>query len=212
MKLNQLLQNKVEGLERVETTPIDEMRGLMLDLTHAVYPHEDLYEDFCAIHQYIDCPPEDLFKYMSDIHSFGEWTYSLRDLKKSNIENVYVGKDKIGDNTDIYCKVVANEEALTVDYHCAWDQGDDLWMIYLYRIVPAELVLKKPGSVVFWQNCRHPYYDKNPYQNKAPEGRPWVGDFWDVFYAGHTIELNNLKYIAEYRHREQLGFDTITGA
>ena len=26
---------------------------------------------------------------------------------------------------------MANPEALLVDYHCAWDQGKDLWMIYL---------------------------------------------------------------------------------
>jgi hypothetical protein len=100
---------------------------------------------------------------------------------------------------------VSHPGALTVDYHCAWDQGDELWMIYLNRIVPAELVLQRPGAVVLWTNCRHPYYDKNPFPalNKDPK-RPWVGEWWPFFYAGHTIELENLKAILEHRHRRGL--------
>lgn len=128
----------------------------------------------------------------------------MRDFKQLNEQGLFVGRDRIGENTDIYFKVVSNKEALTVDYHCAWDQGENLWMIYLNRIVPAELVLNKPGSVIFWQNCRHPNYFKNPYPEKAPKNRPWVGQFWDFFYAGHTVELQNLKAILEYRHAHNL--------
>ena len=32
----------------------------------------------------------------------------------------------------------------------------------------------------------------------------WVGQFWDLFYAGHTLELANLKAILEYRHANNL--------
>jgi hypothetical protein len=78
-------------------------------------------------------------------------------------------------------------------------------MIYLMRVVDAAVVLDKPGSVVLWTNCRHPFYDQNPYPETAPAQRPvWVGDFWDMFGAGHQLELNNLKAIAEYRHRNGL--------
>lgn len=194
----------IEGLKRIETIQKDEMGGLVADITHAVYPHEQIYGDYCPIQSYINCPPEKVFEYMSNPCSLLEWTYSLRDFEKLNDEGLYVGKDKIGNNTKIYFKVVANKEALVVDYHCAWDQGEDLWMIYLNRIVPAELVLNKPGSVVFWQNCKHPYYDNNPYKDRAPEGRPWVGNFWYMFYAGHVLELENLKRILEYRHANNL--------
>ena len=193
-----------EQLRIIETTSKEEMKGLMMDLTHAVYPHEELYGQFCAIHTYVNCPPEEVFDYMNDMYNLEEWTYSLREFKETEKPGLFVAKDKIGDNTNIYCKIVANKEALTLDYHCAWDQGDDLWMIYLYRIVPAQLVLKKPGSVIFWQNCRHPYYDENPYKECAPEGRPWVGLFWDMFYAGHTIELENLKHVLEMRYAKTL--------
>jgi hypothetical protein len=79
-------------------------------------------------------------------------------------------------------------------------------MIYLMRVVPAELVLDRPGCVVLWTNCRHPFYDHNPFPEKAPPDRKvWVGDMWPFFYAGHRIELENLKRILEYRHSQGLG-------
>ena len=66
-------------------------------------------------------------------------------------------------------------------------------------------MLDRPGSVVTWTNCRHPFYAANPYPEKAPmPDRPWVGDFWDLFYAGHTLEMRNLKAILEHRHRNGL--------
>ncbi len=194
----------IPGLRRIEITDKHEMGGLMSDLTHTVYPHKEVYGDFCPIQSYINCPPEKVFEYMSNPHCLREWTYSMRDFEEVDGKGLLKGKDKIGKNTDIYFKVVANKEALLVDYHCAWDQGDELWMIYLNRIVPAETVLNKPGSIVFWQNCYHPNYEKNPYPHLAPEGRPWVGNFWDFFYAGHTVELENLKAILEYRHLNNL--------
>jgi hypothetical protein len=195
---------KIEGVKVIENTDKNEMGGLMADITHAVYPHDQIYGDYCPIQSYINCPPEKVFEYMSNPYCLSEWTYSMRNFQKVNDQGLFVGKDKIGDGADIYFKVVAHKEALVVDYHCAWDQGEDLWMIYLNRIVPAELVLKKPGSVVFWQNCRHPYYAKNPYPEKSRPGAPWVGQFWDFFYAGHTVELENLKRILEYRHSHNL--------
>lgn len=194
----------IEGVHRIENTTKQVMGGIMADITHAVYPHDQIYGEYCPIQSYINCPPEKVFDYMSNPLCLLEWSYSMRKFERLTEDGLYVGKDRIGDNTDIYFKVIAIKEALTVDYHCAWDQGDDLWMIYLNRIIPAEVVLNKPGSVVFWQNCRHEYYDKNPYPEVAPKGRPWVGQFWDFFYAGHTVELENLKRILEYRHHNNL--------
>ncbi len=195
--------NMIKDLRRIENTDKNEMGGIMADITRAVYPHDQVYGDYCPIQAYVDCPPEKVFEYMSDPHCLAEWTYSMRDFKELD-NGLLVGKDKIGENTDIYFKVESNRDALVVDYHCAWDQGEELWMIYLNRIVPAEKVLGKPGSIIFWQNCKHKNYNKNPYPEKAPEGRPWVGNFWDFFYAGHVVELENLKAILEYRHKNDL--------
>ena len=195
--------NMIKDLRRIENTDKHEMGGIMADITRAVYPHDQVYGDYCPIQAYVDCPPVKVFEYMSDPHCLAEWTYSMRDFKELD-NGLLVGKDKIGENTDIYFKVESNRDALVVDYHCAWDQGEELWMIYLNRIVPAEKVLGKPGSIIFWQNCKHKNYNKNPYPEKAPEGRPWVGNFWDFFYAGHVVELENLKAILEYRHKNDL--------
>jgi len=71
--------------------------------------------------------------------------------------------------------------------------------------VPAERVLGRPGTVVIWTNCRHPYYAKNPFPELEPaRERVWVGDYWPFFYAGHSLELANLKAILEYRQRAGL--------
>jgi hypothetical protein len=144
-----------------------------------------------------------VFEYMANPLSLLEWTYSVRELQPTPKPGLYVGVDS--GRTPIYCRTISHPGALTVDYHCAWDQGDELWMIYLNRIVPAETVLKRPGSVVIWTNCRHPYYAKNPFPRLQPNPeREWVGDWWPLFYAGHTLELANLKAILEHRHRNGL--------
>ncbi len=204
MKVDETKINNIAGLIRGEKVTREGLLGKVMDLTRAVYSHEQIYGDYCPIQIYIECPPEKVFDYMSNIHSLSEWTYSTRDFVETESPGLFVGKDTLEENTKIYAKVVSNREALTVDYHCAWDQGEKLWMIYLNRIVPAELVLNKPGSVVFWQNCKHPFYNKNPFIEKAPEGRAWVGEFWDFFYAGHTVEFENLKHILEYRYKNNL--------
>lgn len=190
----------IAGLIRCEQYSREAMAEHLTELTHTVYPHEQIYGEYCTIHSYIDCPPERVFEYMSNPYSLLEWTYSVRRLQPTRVSGVLAGVDSA--DTPIYVKTISHRGALTVDYHCAWDQGDDLWMIYLNRIVPAQAVLKRPGSVVIWSNCKHPYYDQNPFPQLARDPqRTWVGELWPVFYAGHTIELANLRAILEHRYR-----------
>jgi hypothetical protein len=196
---------EIEGVTRVETHPMNVMMPKVMEMTHSVYPHDDVYGQFCTVQEYVDCPPRELYDYLSDTRSLSEWTYSLRGFKETAEPGLWLAQDRIGDNTEIYARTVANADAMTVDYHCAWDQGKHLWMIYLMRVVDAQIVLNKPGSVVLWTNCKHPFYDKNPFPETAPGERPvWVGDFWDLFYAGHLVELLNLKAIVEHRHANGL--------
>jgi len=193
--------NLIPNVHRFENCPKDEMNALAMDLTHAVYPHDQVYGKYCTLEEYIACPPEAVFEYLSDVHCLAEWTYSMRDFAPTEQDGLYVSLDKIGSATRIFTKVKSVPGAMTVDYHCAWDQGDALWMIYLMRVVPAQLVLNKPGSVVLWTNCKHPHYENNPFPDAAPEGRDlWVGDLWPFFYAGHHVEMQNLKSILEHRH------------
>lgn len=189
----------IRGLVRIEEYSRERLAERLTELTHTVYPHSKVYGDYCTVHAHIACPPEAVFEYMRNPLSLMEWTYSIRRLRKTARPDVLLGEDSGG--TPIYVKTIAHEESLTVDYHCAWDQGDELWMVYLNRIVPAQVVLNEPGSVLIWTNCHHPYYDKNPFPELTHDpARAWVGDWWPIFYAGHTIELENLKAILEHRY------------
>jgi hypothetical protein len=197
--------DRIPGVLRIENCSKDELTSTAMEMTHAVYPHDQVYGQYCTVQDYINCPPAKAFEYLADVYSLQEWTYSLRDFTAPDENGTVIATDRIGGATKIYIRVAANREAMTVDYYCAWDQGDELWMVYLMRVVPARLVLGRAGSVVLWTNCRHPYYDKNPFPEKAPPGRKvWVGDLWPFFYAGHKIELDNLKYILEFRHANGL--------
>lgn len=197
--------DQLPNVHRFENCPKDKMVGLAMEMTHAVYPHDEVYGEFCTVETYVDCPPDKAFDYLADVYTLQEWTYSLRDFTMPDDTGMVVATDKIGGKTKIYTRVEANAETGTVDFHCSWDQGDELWMIYLMRVVPAQLVFKKPGSVILWTNCRHPYYLKNPFPEMGPPDRKvWVGDMWPFFYAGHAIELENLKQILEYRHHHGL--------
>ena len=190
----------ISGLVRCEQFNREALGELITEMTHAVYPHDQVYGQFCTVQAHIDCPPADVFAYMANPYSLLEWTYSVRALRPTGKSGLLVGVDS--GNTPIYCRTQSCAEAMTVDYHCAWDQGDELWMVYLNRIVPAQTVLGRPGSVVIWTNCRHPYYDRNPFPAlNGDRKRAWVGDWWPLFYAGHSIELANLKAILEHRHR-----------
>ncbi|MEU0132170.1 MULTISPECIES: SRPBCC family protein [unclassified Streptomyces] len=190
----------IPGLIRCETTPTEEILAQATAGTRPVYPHDEVYGEFCTLQEYIDCPPEEVFDYLCDINSLDEYSVSTRAFEPTGTPGLYAGYDTLAPDTRIYARLEPNREALTLDYHCAWDQGDKLWMIYLFRIVDAQVVLDKPGSVVIWTNCRHPYYDKNPHPELAPSpDRMWVGDLWPLFFAGHRIELDNLKKILEYR-------------
>jgi hypothetical protein len=192
----------IAGLVRCEQYDREGIAELLTELTHGTYPHEQVYGEYCTVHTHIECPPAQVFAYMANPYSLMEWTYSVRALRPTASRGLLVGVD--AQETPLYCRVESNPEALTVDYHCAWDQGDQLWMIYLNRIVPAELVLKRSGSVVIWTNCRHPNYAKNPFPALAPRGRAWVGDYWPFFFAGHSLELANLKAILEHRTQQSL--------
>jgi hypothetical protein len=204
-------EEPIEGLVRIETTSKEQVTPTIMEQIRSVYPHDQVFGEYCTVNDYIDCPPDELFDYLADTRSLEEWTYSLRGFVPTEEPGLWMAYDKLGAGNEkqtgspIFTRTVANREARTVDYHCAWDQGTHLWMIYLMRVVDAKVVFDKPGSVVLWTNCHHPFYDKNPYPETAPPKRPvWVGDFWDMFGPGHLLEMKNLKAIAEYRHHNGL--------
>ncbi|MGW4339854.1 SRPBCC family protein [Rhodococcus koreensis] len=203
--LSDIAEDVIPGVLRIENSDKDATAPIILDMLRSVYPHEQVFGRFCPVNAYIAAPPGEVYEYLADTRCLEEWTYSLRGFTETDDPGLWLSHDRLGDQTKCYVRTVANPDAMTVDYQCAWDQGRHLWMIYLMRVVDAEVVLNTPGSVVLWTNCRHPFYDENPYPETAPANRPvWVGDFWDMFSAGHQLELDNLKAIWEYRAAHEL--------
>lgn len=192
----------IPDLVRCEAFDREALGERITEMTHTVYRHEQVYGDFITVHAHIQCPPDDVFAYMADPYSLLEWTYSVRELRPTGQSDLWVGVDS--GRTPIYCRTVAHRAAGTVDYQCAWDQGEELWMVYLNRIVPASAVLGVPGTVVVWTNCHHRHYGENPFPELSDPKREWVGEWWPLLYAGHAIELANLKAILEHRHRNGL--------
>ncbi|MGI8310832.1 SRPBCC family protein [Saccharopolyspora hattusasensis] len=192
----------IPDLVRIENCSRPETMAMMREMTRPKWDHEEIFGRYCSLSDHIDAPPREVYEYMADPRSLVEWTLTLRRLTETDEPGLWAGEEMLcDDSSKIYVRTLANPEAMTVDYHCAWDQGEHLWMIYLLRVVDAELVLNRPGSVVLWTNCRHPFYQENPWPDLAASpNRPWVGEFWDLFYAAHWVELQNLKKICEHRH------------
>ena len=109
-----------------------------MEMMRSVYPHDQVFGEYCTVNDYIDCPPDELYAYLSDTRSLEEWTYSLRGFTPTEEPGLWLAYDRLGSETEIYTRTVANPDARTVDYHCAWDQGKHLWMIYLMRVVDAQ--------------------------------------------------------------------------
>ncbi|WP_072688367.1 SRPBCC family protein [Rhodococcus marinonascens] len=193
----------LSGLVRIETSDREAMLPIVMDMMRSVYPHDQVFGKYCTVNEYINCPPDEVFRYLSHTLSLEEWTYSLRGFAPTDEAGLWLSTDRLGGET--YLRTVAHADARTVDYHCAWDQGKHLWMVYLMRVVDARTVLDVDGSVVLWTNCHHPFYDENPYPETVPAGRTeWVGDLWEMFGPGHQLEASNLKAICEYRWANNL--------
>ncbi len=158
----------IDGVVRIETTPLEETAASFFTQMRSVYPHQEVFGQYCTVNDYVDCPPDELFEYLSDTRSLEEWTYTLRGFTPSDEPGLWLAYDQVCFlDTEIYTRTVANAQARTVDYHCAWDQGRHLWMIYLMRVLDAQVKFNKPGSVVLWTNCRHPSLRQEPVPDDA---------------------------------------------
>lgn len=206
---NGLEVEKIAGLYRSEDHPAAESMGYFSAKSKETYTYEEVFGDYCTIQIYIDCPLEFAFKYAANPYSLEEWTYTLRDLKPVK-DGLLVGREALADNTKIYVKTESHEPSGVVDYLCAWDQGEELWMRYYCRFVDASPTFGKPGCVLLWTNCRHPYYlrespnkPQHIVESQMRKDRPWVGDVWNLFQAGHLVEAENMKYILEARFKNR---------
>jgi hypothetical protein len=195
----------IRGLFRSEEHPPETSMPKFIAATKEQYPAEEVFGDYCPVFSYIRCPVEKAFEYAANPFSLEEWTYTLRDLKHVQ-GDLYVGREALAPDTVIYVQTNSYAESGVVDYLCAWDQGNELWMRYYCRFIDAMPTFGKPGTVLMWVNCRHPYYLRTSpnlpdfiKEAQARKDRPWVGDVWHLFKAGHQVEADNLKLILESR-------------
>src|SRR6516164_6281920 len=100
--------DRLPGVHRIENCRKEELTSLAMELTHAVYPHEEVYGQYCSLEEYIDCPPEKAFEYLADVYTLQEWTYSLRDFTTMDDSGMVIATDKIGGATKIYTRAVVN--------------------------------------------------------------------------------------------------------
>lgn len=170
------------------------------------YARDELFGQFCQTAAHVGCPVEMAFEYASNVFSLEEWTVSLRDFSYVG-GGLYRARDLLAHDTSVFVRVDAHPASGVIDYACAWDQADELWLRLMFRFVDAEPLLKQPGTVVTWTNCKHAYFDRDTpnvpayiSQPRARTDRAWVGDGWPVLYASDRLELGNLKRILEARY------------
>lgn len=196
----------IPGIYRCENHGAEEAlaKAGVKELEKETYSHEEIFGNYCQLAEYINCPVEMAFEYTKNVYSLEEWTFSVRELQHVE-DGLYKGKDNLTKNTYVYVRVEAYPDSKAVDYLCAWDQGEELWMRYYIRFIDAMPTIRKPGTIMLWTNCKHPYYDRNcpdvPDYIAAARSRTdrnWVGDFWSKLYVGHLLEAKNKKAILEY--------------
>lgn len=194
--------DNIPELFRCESVPKGAATDTMMQLTKELRTGNGATNDVYTVHQHIDAPPDTVYNYLLDINSVEEFTYSLRNFHRDENSGLYVGLDATEPETKVYLRIHGNPEVRTVDYESAFDQGTDLWMVFCGRVLSADHVQQRSGSLVSWTIWRHPYYARNPYPELAPNrARTWPGSFWPLFYAMDVLELRNLKYILEYREQ-----------
>lgn len=195
----------IPGLYSCEVYGIPEIAGKLQEMTRETYPHETIFGSYCHIGEYIKCPVDMAFEYAANIYSLEEWTFSLRQFRHIG-GGLYKGLEFLARETPIFIRAEAYPDSRVVDYPCAWDQAEELWMRYYFRFIDSMPTIRKPGTIMLWTNCKHPYYDRGITDvpgyitdGRGRTDRKWVGDIWPYFDAIHRIEANNLKTILEYR-------------
>ena len=89
----------IEGVTRIETSPREQATPIILEMMRSVYPHDQVFGEFCTVNSYIDCPPDELFDYLADTRCLEEWTYSLRGFTPTEEPGLWLAYDRLGSET-----------------------------------------------------------------------------------------------------------------
>ena len=96
----------IEDLIRIETSPREKATPIIMETMRSVYPHDEVFGEFCTVNSYVDCPPDELFDYMSDTRCLEEWTYSLRGFTPTEQPGLWLAYDRLGSETQIYTRTL----------------------------------------------------------------------------------------------------------
>ena len=56
----------IDDVVRIETAPREKATPIIMEMMRSVYPHDEVFGEFCTVNSYIDCPPDELFDYLAD--------------------------------------------------------------------------------------------------------------------------------------------------
>ncbi len=200
---------RIKGLHRAEHHSFELTQARYERETKEKYSHDEIYGKWCNLNDFIDVPADFAWEYVANIFSLEEWTYGVRDLKHIG-NGIYKGRELHHPATEFFVRNEAFKDARVVDYHCAWDQKEELWMRSYFRFLDAKPSLNRPGTILSWLNCKHPYYDPKSKASPAwlkdaqnKKDRPWINDLWPHCHAAHKIEVDNLRFILEHRYHNR---------
>jgi hypothetical protein len=86
----------IDDVVRIETAPREKATPIIMEMMRSVYPHDQVFGEYCTVNSYIDCPPDELFDYMSDTRCLEEWTYSLRGFTPTEEPGLWLAYDRLG--------------------------------------------------------------------------------------------------------------------
>ena len=192
--------NQIEGLVRMESHSGKQVMEIVEERFRETLAHQDVHGTFVTLTRHLPLPLDYLFNYLSHVPNLEEFTLSLRNFRAcTDRDGLWVGEEHFRPGTQIYLKCIAHPESGCIDHPCAWENSENLWSYYSFRLFDGKRVMNRPGTVVQWTNFRHKNYEaEGPFQELI--------DAFPRFYEIHGIELDNLSRILEARFKHEYGY------
>src|SRR6476469_6120471 len=73
--LSDIPEDVVPGVLRIENSDKDATTPIIMDMLRSVYPHDQIFGEYCPVQAYIAAPPDEVWEYLADTRSLEEWTY-----------------------------------------------------------------------------------------------------------------------------------------
>ncbi|MFZ4698985.1 MAG: hypothetical protein ACOYMG_02940 [Candidatus Methylumidiphilus sp.] len=192
----------------METHTGEDVMRIVEERYKSIIPHEEVHGTFVTLTRFVPLPLDYIFNYLAHVPNLEEFTLSLRNFQPCpGREGLWKGEEHFKAGTKIYLKCVAHRESGCVDHPCAWENSENLWSYYAFRLFDGKSVMNQPGTVVQWTNFRHKNYDLGGPFKELIEAFP-------RFYEIHGIELDNLVRILEARFKHEYGYllnDSVPG-